>query len=188
MNRLPLITCRTLLVGCCIWPTAVSASGQQRDLPSETRAIFAAKCAGCHGADLAKPLGRFGYVLDLARVASNPEMVIPGSPDESELWELVQRDEMPPEDSPTGLLSSEQKEVIRVWIAAGAPVNSVPPAESNPAEAVTGRPSYSPHPREHLVRPTCIPFLWRFAQLFRDRAGGRPRGASRQFRQTRQLW
>ena len=37
--------------------------------------------AGCHGPDLAKPKGRFGYVLDLRRIASNPEMVIPQSTD-----------------------------------------------------------------------------------------------------------
>jgi uncharacterized membrane protein/mono/diheme cytochrome c family protein len=87
----------------------------------KVRAIFAIKCAGCHGPDLAKPKGRFGYVLDLRRIAENPEMVIPLRPDESELWELIQRDEMPPNDSPHGALTPEQKEVIQAWIAAGAP-------------------------------------------------------------------
>src|ERR1700680_4980726 len=89
MNRLTLRACCTLMAGFCYWPTAVSASDGQRDFASETRSIFAAKCAGCHGAALAKPKGRFGYVLDLARVAANPEIVIPSFPDESELWELV---------------------------------------------------------------------------------------------------
>jgi uncharacterized membrane protein len=83
--------------------------------------VFAAKCAGCHGPDLAKPRGRFGYVLDLAKVASNPEMVVPFRPDESELWQLVRNNEMPPADSPRGPLSESEKEVIRGWIAAGAP-------------------------------------------------------------------
>src|ERR1700678_3903139 len=67
-----------------------------QDLGAEVRGVFAAKCAGCHGPDLAKPKGRFGYVLDLRRMAGNPEMVIPLRPDESELWVLVQRNEMPP--------------------------------------------------------------------------------------------
>jgi len=101
------------------------AKAQQRppmqDIGKEVSGIFAAKCAGCHGPDLAKPKGRFGYVLDLKRIAANPEMVIPLRPDESELWVLVQRDEMPPSDSPHGTLTPAQKEIIRSWITAGAP-------------------------------------------------------------------
>jgi len=92
-----------------------------RDLGGQARELFAAKCAICHGPDLAKPRGRFGYVLDLRRVAANPEMVIPSQPDQSELWVLVQQDEMPPPDSPAGSLSADQKEIVRKWIAAGAP-------------------------------------------------------------------
>jgi uncharacterized membrane protein len=101
-------------------------------LAAEVRGVFAAKCAGCHGPDLAKPRGRFGYVLDLARVAGNREMVVPFSPSESELWELVHRGEMPPADSPTGPLTAQQKEVIQAWIAAGAPAVSVSRPESLP--------------------------------------------------------
>jgi uncharacterized membrane protein/mono/diheme cytochrome c family protein len=93
----------------------------ERDIGDEVRGVFATRCAACHGPDLEKPKGRFGYVLDLRRVAENPEMVIPGRPTESELWVLVQRDEMPPADSPHGALTPTQKEVIREWIAAGAP-------------------------------------------------------------------
>ncbi len=91
------------------------------DVGTRVLGIFAAKCAGCHGPDLAKPKGRFGYVLDLRRIAANPELVVPSRPTESELWELVRRDEMPPADAPHGALTSAQKEVIRAWIAAGAP-------------------------------------------------------------------
>jgi mono/diheme cytochrome c family protein/uncharacterized membrane protein len=138
MNRLIASVCCTLLVNFYYWPTAASASEGLRDFASETRSIFAAKCAGCHGAELARPKGRFGYVLDLARVATNPEMVIPSSPDESELWELVRLGEMPPEESPTGPLSQEEKEVIRSWIAAGAA--AIPPAELNPSETSLGAP------------------------------------------------
>jgi uncharacterized membrane protein len=90
------------------------------DLAAEVRTVFAARCTACHGPELPKPKGRFGYVLDLARVAGNREMVVPGAPEESELWELVRRGEMPPDDSSTGPLTAGQKEVIRAWIAAGA--------------------------------------------------------------------
>ena len=146
---------RTILtVGCGLivslsWPAATPAADEQRDLASEVRAVFSAKCTACHGPNLVKPKGRFGYVLDLARVAANREMVVPSAPEESELWELVRRDEMPPPDSPAGPLSAEQKEVIRAWIAAGAPTvvspgaSVLPPPESAQQDAVPGLPAPS---------------------------------------------
>jgi hypothetical protein len=135
MNRIILGACTVLTASLCCWSAAVSAAEGERDIGSEARSIFSARCAGCHGPSLPKPKGRFGYVLDLARVAANPEMVIPLFADESELWELVRRGEMPPDDSPTGPLSGEEKEVIRAWIAAGAPANSQKPASTSPAPA-----------------------------------------------------
>ena len=99
---------------------AQAPAGEQ-DLGAEVRSVFARKCAGCHGPDLPKPQGRFGYVLDLRRVAGNPELVVPGRPDESELWILVSRGDMPPADSPRGPLTAEEKVAVRAWVAAGAP-------------------------------------------------------------------
>src|SRR5216684_2416336 len=123
MNRNILIVCSALTVSLCHGPAAVSAAETERDLASEVRSIFSAKCAGCHGPNLARPKGRFGYVLDLGRVAGNPEIVVPSFPDKSELWELVRGGEMPPEESPRGPLSDMEKDIIRAWIAAGAPAN-----------------------------------------------------------------
>src|SRR5690242_13521214 len=41
---------------------------RSQDLGGDVLRVFAAKCAGCHGPNLPKPKGRFGYVLDLRRV------------------------------------------------------------------------------------------------------------------------
>jgi hypothetical protein len=128
---------RTSLVGSLLLlafgpAAALRGSDSPPRVASAVRAVFSAKCARCHGPDVARPKGRFGYVLDLGRVAANPEMVVPGKPDESELWELIRRGEMPPEDSPSGPLTAEQKEAVRAWIAAGAPADTgqvSPPAE-----------------------------------------------------------
>jgi mono/diheme cytochrome c family protein len=106
-------------------------------LAAEVLNVFSTKCVACHGPDVRKPKGRFGYVLDLARVASNPEMVIPSKPEESELWLLVSNNEMPPPDAPSGPLDAAQKEAIRSWISAGASATessmveafALPPAE-----------------------------------------------------------
>ena len=135
MTRLMLCVFYVLSAGLCFGPGVVFAMDLPHDLASGVRAIFKVRCAGCHGADLAKPRGRFGYVLDLGRVASNPEMVVPSFPNESELWELVRRGEMPPDDSPTGPLSREEKELIQAWIAAGAPADTRPPAEQDASQA-----------------------------------------------------
>ena len=113
-----------LFAGFRLWITSAQPGSQVNDIGSKARGVFTIKCAGCHGADLAKPKGRFGYVLDLKRIAANPEFVIPLSPDESEMWVLIDRDEMPPAESPQGPLTPEQKEIIKVWISAGAPDNS----------------------------------------------------------------
>ena len=128
------LTILCVLVGCEAAPAG--------EISADVRAVFAAKCAGCHGPTLAKPKGRFGYVLDLARVASNREMVVPGAPDESELWGLIRRGEMPPDDSATGPLMADQKETIRAWIEAGAPTAAEAlPAEADTAAAAQAMPS-----------------------------------------------
>src|SRR5579884_1027526 len=121
---------RTLVGLCCFLigtPGLLHAADGQQKLSTEVLAVFAAKCARCHGPDVRKPKGRFGYVLDLGRIARNREMIVPGSPGESELWELVRRDEMPPPDSPTGPLSAAQKKTICAWIKAGAPARNPGP-------------------------------------------------------------
>lgn len=104
------------------------------DLGAEVTRVFATKCSACHGPELAHPEGRFGYVLDLPKMRGNPELVIPGSPSESELWILVQRGEMPPADSPTGPLSNADQRVIKDWIGAGAPDARGTPETEKPSE------------------------------------------------------
>ena len=141
MNTKWLLAIFSLILFAGFWPACARAepAPSVRDIANEVRAVFAAKCAGCHGPDLVKPKGRFGYVLDLRRVAENPEFVIPSRPAESELWELVQRSEMPPPDSPHGPLTFTEKETIREWIAAGAP--DIPPVRSEPIAPVSPEPT-----------------------------------------------
>ncbi len=156
MNRITLSICSVLTA--CLWhgtAAPLAAAGEQ-NLGSEVRSVFAAKCAGCHGPNLAKPRGRFGYVLDLARVAGNPEMVVPSSPDESELWELVRRGEMPPEESPTGPLTEQEKETIHAWIKAGAPAESIGAAPIG-AESISSAAAHS----SEAAQASAPPSLWK---------------------------
>ena len=108
-----------------------SCSDAKDDLALDTRSVFQSRCSACHGPGLAKPKGRFGYVLDLKRLAANPEMVI-GQPDESGLWEIIRTNDMPPGKP----LTQEQKETVHSWIVAGAP--PVPPGHDLPTTAPAG--------------------------------------------------
>ncbi|HQU44592.1 MAG TPA: hypothetical protein PK867_17365, partial [Pirellulales bacterium] len=128
---------------------AANESGQ-RDLAREVQAVFQAKCAECHGSQVREPKGDFGYVLDLKRLATVPEKIVPYKPEESQLWRLVDEDEMPPEEAKAGPLTKEQKRIIHDWIAAGAPITPTrhqdPSATSKATESVT-----APITEKHLL-------------------------------------
>ncbi|HWE96471.1 MAG TPA: DUF2231 domain-containing protein [Tepidisphaeraceae bacterium] len=107
----------------CTLSATPAAAGERppADLGSAVREIFAAKCVQCHAATLARPKGKFGYVLDLPRIASNPKMVARSDPAHSKLWEVINAGDMPPDDAKAGPLADSQKLAIRAWIEAGAP-------------------------------------------------------------------
>jgi uncharacterized membrane protein len=83
--------------------------------------LFESKCNDCHGAQLTRPKGKFGYMMDLKRVAANEEYVVPGDPAKSELFRLVNEDEMPGKDSKEGPATAAEKLALQRWILAGAP-------------------------------------------------------------------
>ena len=114
----------TLLLAATGW--AAPTKEEQLKLASEVRAIFDAKCNDCHGAEMPRPKGKFGYVLDLKRIAANPKYIVPGKPDESDLYDMVFNDDMPGEDANVPPLTAEEKETVRRWIEAGAP-GELPP-------------------------------------------------------------
>ncbi|HTS18666.1 MAG TPA: DUF2231 domain-containing protein [Verrucomicrobiae bacterium] len=99
------------------------ASAAEIQLPSlavQVHAIFQAKCVECHGPDIARPKGKFGYVLDLARVAANPKMIVPGNPQKSELYQMVWHNEMPDPKGDSLPLTAEEKAIVKAWIETGA--------------------------------------------------------------------
>ncbi len=105
-------------------PLAPEGEAQSKEALLVTAAVFEffeAKCNDCHGAQLAKPKGKFGYTMDLKRVAGNEEYVVPGEPDKSELYRLVNEDEMPGKDSEHGVANAAEKLALRQWIQLGAP-------------------------------------------------------------------
>jgi mono/diheme cytochrome c family protein len=91
-------------------------------------AVFAAKCARCHGPDAQPPKGQLGYITDLQRLAAEPELVVTGKPDASRLWQLVAAGTMPPAGAPDGPLDAAQRATVRSWIESLAPVALPAPA------------------------------------------------------------
>jgi uncharacterized membrane protein len=103
--------------------TAASAApkGDGTKLAGRVHEIFEVKCIDCHGPELPRPKGKFGYVLDLKRVAANSDYIVPGHPEKSDLYDMVFKEDMPGEDANVPPLTKDEKEIVRRWIELGAP-------------------------------------------------------------------
>ena len=127
-----------LLFLLCIAASAATvkpASKQEKlQVAGEVYRIFEAKCADCHGSHLPKPKGKFGYVLDLKQLGKNPEYVVLGDSNGSEIFQMVKNNEMPGEDADVPPLTPEELKIVARWIEIGAP-GDLPPAP--PAAAAT---------------------------------------------------
>jgi mono/diheme cytochrome c family protein len=111
------------------------------ELASRVRSIFLAKCSECHGRGLARPRAAL-YLPELGTLAANREWVVPYEPDKSYLWTLVRNEDMPAKGAKAGPLNAHEKEIVRAWIAAGAPA---PPSPAAPSKA-PGPPAPSQRP------------------------------------------
>ncbi len=113
---------------------------EQLRVAERVRDIFEAKCVDCHGPELPRPKGKFGHVLDLQRMADNPDYVVRGDPEKSELYIMVRDDEMPGEDAPVPALTPEEKEIVKRWVEIGAPGALASGGEAEPAPTATAAP------------------------------------------------
>jgi uncharacterized membrane protein len=114
---------------------------EKLQLAAQVHQIFEAKCADCHGGHLPKPKGKFGYVLDLTRVAKNADYVVPGKPVDSEIFQMVKNNEMPGEDADVPPLTPEELKIVERWIQLGAPGEL--PKNLPPAAAIVSTPAAS---------------------------------------------
>jgi hypothetical protein len=118
------------------------------DYLREVRPILAGSCFPCHGMDAGTREG--GLRLDLAETArqggdSGDPAIVPGDPTASQLIERIATDDqslrMPPADAKPPL-SAEQIDVMRRWIAAGAPYRQhwalVPPEKLAVPQPISG--------------------------------------------------
>src|SRR5438552_1024265 len=114
------VTCGLLLV-----VPSLAHAAEPDTLAAKAQTVLKVNCARCHSQDGAAK-GGFDYVLDRAKLIARTKVVI-GEPDESELYQRVRDDKMPP----SGVKqrpSAEERAMLKQWIAAGAP--STTPAAS----------------------------------------------------------
>src|SRR3954465_12849060 len=92
-----------------ISPAYADTTTQPQSLPDRVQSIFATHCAECHGESLAHPRGNFGYITNLARLAADTDLVTPGKPDQSPLWQMIKSGEMPARGAKSTPLSTDEK-------------------------------------------------------------------------------
>ena len=71
-------------------------------LASAAAAAFAAKCTQCHGETLAHPKAHFGLMPNLRKLAADADHLVPGHPEDSDLWKEIDGGDMPPDEAKAG--------------------------------------------------------------------------------------
>jgi hypothetical protein len=82
--------------------------------------IFEQRCSKCHGDDRSEEGLKLIRYRTVMGGSQNGPVVVPGSPDDSYLVEMVVSGKMPKEGDP---LTPAQIDIIKAWITAGAPDN-----------------------------------------------------------------
>lgn len=105
--------------------SALAADDGSAELAHQTLLVFQAKCADCHWPVTGKPLNKKGmrkidYIMDLSKVASSKHVKV-GKSEDSDLWDSISNNEMPPDDAKCGPMSDAQKATVKKWIDQGAP-------------------------------------------------------------------
>ena len=129
----------------CVDAAEQSAIGFNQSI----RPILSDNCFACHGPDAGQRKGKLR--LDLREAAIERKAIVPGKPDESELIKRIFTDAaddlMPPADSHK-VLTSEQKDLLKTWIAEGAVYEGhwsyIPPVKPKTPSGANGV--------DHLVR------------------------------------
>ncbi|MFN0109757.1 MAG: PSD1 and planctomycete cytochrome C domain-containing protein [Blastocatellia bacterium] len=126
-RKLWLLGVAIALAGAAFWSNSkVSADNVAVSFNRDIRPVFSDTCFRCHGPD--KNARKAGLRLDVREEAtkksrSGATPIVPGKPDESEIVRRIfstdKSEMMPPEDAHK-TLTTEQKELIRRWVAEGA--------------------------------------------------------------------
>jgi mono/diheme cytochrome c family protein len=121
MSRFIPVLC--LMIVCLLFVTSGCSKvpSDPKVLAAKSHEILNASCARCHGPQKRVfDLSNREELLAKKSPKRNLLFLVPGKPDESAIWKVLEEDQMPPA-SPK--LNSEQKRILRKWIEAGAPAS-----------------------------------------------------------------
>ena len=106
-------------------------------LSKDVSRIFTTICAQCHdpSSENPKALKKWKNAANVQELIDR-EYVVPGKPDDSDLIMILELGDMPPKDSKVPPLKKEELEIVRAWIAGGAPVPE-PQETSDTADAAS---------------------------------------------------
>ena len=129
---------------------ALAAVVQDGDAAAVAR-LLEQRCSACHseGSDRPKASRKWATAADLAATARNLDLIVPGDPDESELFLQVDFGDMPPEDAESAPLDESEKALLAAWITNGAVVPEGLGSEESSAEAAD--PDWVQSPLVHWV-------------------------------------
>ncbi|MFM7057697.1 MAG: PSD1 and planctomycete cytochrome C domain-containing protein, partial [Planctomycetota bacterium] len=133
--------------------SATSACGEDvPDFNRDIRPLLRDHCVKCHGPLRQEARLNLGVPAGIARGGQSGHVIVPGQPNHSRLWQLVERDEMP-EGSP---LAADRKDLLKRWITAGAPglqqPDNAPDAEIPWAYRKLSRPEPPAVRHQHRIR------------------------------------
>lgn len=121
-------------------PPSVTQGQSAPDYQTHVYPIFADNCLGCHNPDKAKG----GLVLDSFQAAmqggGSGAVIQPGNPEQSRLYRLVAHLDTPPMPPMRSKLAEDKIDVIRRWIAAGAPADAHAASAATPGTASAAPP------------------------------------------------
>src|SRR3984893_1412289 len=124
------------LWSCIVMPVLAHAADTDA-LGAKAQAALKTNCFGCHGKDGAAK-GGFDYVLDRTKLVSRGK-VTPGQPEESEIYQRIRDNEMPPA-SAKQRPSAEDRALLNLRNAAAAPTSSPTPAHTFATESAVIQP------------------------------------------------
>src|SRR5262245_39782088 len=115
-------------------PPATAAVKPSLNFEDDIIPILEVRCFRCHGAETRKSGLDLRRKFTMLAGGDGGPAIVPGKPDESPLIELITKKEMPPKEEDP--LDARQIEVLRRWVAAGAPIKgeTEAPLEATDAE------------------------------------------------------
>lgn len=119
-HRFPVLALSLALIG-SLFSSSVTADEAGDAFEKHIRPLLLEKCIECHGPAKQEHKVRLDRRADvLSGKAGDVAFIVPGNPDISRLWQVIQHHDDDIAMPPSGKLPPEQIEYVRQWIISGA--------------------------------------------------------------------